>query len=39
MFKVMWVPKKYKNVSYSEIVENARSVLKDAKKHGITWKF
>lgn len=32
MFKLMWVPKKYKNYSYPEIVENARSVLEECKE-------
>ncbi|MGP5429352.1 hypothetical protein ACTXNW_07840 [Enterococcus malodoratus] len=32
MLKLIWVPKKYKNLSYSEIVENARSVLKECEE-------
>lgn len=32
MLKLMWVPKKYKNFSYPEIVENARRILEECEE-------
>ncbi|WP_270364366.1 MULTISPECIES: hypothetical protein [Enterococcus] len=32
MFKIMWIPKKYKNFSVSEIVEEAENILKECKE-------
>ena len=31
MLKLIWVPKKYKNFSVSEIVEEAETILKSVK--------
>lgn len=31
MFKLVWVPKKYKNFSISKIVEEAEMTLKECK--------
>lgn len=32
MLKLVWIPKKYKNFSVSEIVEEAESILKECKE-------
>lgn len=32
MFKLLWVPKKYKNFSFSEIVKEAESILQECKE-------
>ncbi len=32
MLKLIWVPKKYKNFSFSEIVEEANRVLEECKE-------
>ncbi|MGL9971596.1 hypothetical protein [Enterococcus sp. DIV1420a] len=33
MLKLVWVPKKYKNFSISEIVEEAETILKECREH------
>ncbi|WP_240076883.1 hypothetical protein [Enterococcus faecalis] len=33
MLKLIWVPKKYKNFSVSEIVEEAETILKECREH------
>ncbi|MGF2073414.1 hypothetical protein [Enterococcus casseliflavus] len=32
MLKLVWIPKKYKNFSVREIVEEAESILKECKE-------
>lgn len=32
MLKLVWVPKEYKNFSFSEIVKEAESILKECKE-------
>lgn len=32
MLKLVWVPKKYKNYSFSEIVKEAESILQECKE-------
>lgn len=34
MLKLVWVPKKYKNFSFSEIEEDARRILEECEEAG-----
>lgn len=33
MLKLVWIPKKYKNFSISEIVEEAETILEECREH------